>query len=117
MGTGAFGREVGRPVNFRIVGMLQFRSGKDLFIGTGNVVYNFAAAEDTRIRPYVIAGAGIYADGGTDVGINAGAGANFPLGNSPARLFAEARFHAIFAEGNTVTQVPITVGLMFASGH
>ena len=97
--------------------MLQFRTGSDPFIGSGNVVYNFAVAEETRIRPYVIGGAGIYADGGTDFGINAGAGANFPLGNTPARLFAEARFHAIFAEGNTITQLPITVGLMFGSGH
>ena len=117
MGTAAFGREVDHPVNFRIDGILQFRTGSDLFIGTGNVVYNFAVSEDTRIRPYVIGGAGIYADGGTDFGINAGAGANFPLGSTPARLFVEGRFHAIFAEGNTVTQLPITVGLMFGGGH
>ncbi len=117
MGTAAFGREVDHPVSFRIDGMLQFRTGSDLFIGTGNVVYNFAVSEDTRIRPYVIGGAGIYADGGTDFGINAGAGANIPLGSTPARLFVEGRFHAIFAEGNTVTQLPITVGLMFGGGH
>jgi hypothetical protein len=55
----------------------------DLFIETGNLVYDFAAAEETRIRPQVIGGAGIYADGGTDIGINAGAGANFPLGTTP----------------------------------
>jgi len=117
MGTAAFGGEAEHPVNFRIDGMLQFRTGSDLFIGSGNVVYNFVVAEDTRIRPYVIGGAGIYADGGTDFGINAGAGAIIALGNTPARLFGEARFHAIFAEGNTITQLPITVGLMFGSGH
>ena len=117
MGTAAFGREEGKPVYFRVDGMLQFRTGSNLFIGTGNAVYNFATAEETRIRPYVIGGAGIYADGGTDFGINAGAGATFPLGNTPARLFAEARFHAIFAEGNTITQLPITVGLVFGGGR
>lgn len=117
MGTAAFGREVGNPVYFRADGMLQFRSGSDLFIGTGNVVYNFFVAEETKIRPYVIGGAGIYADGGTDFGINAGAGSIFSLGNTPARLFAEARFHAIFANGNTITQLPITVGLIFNSGR
>ena len=117
MGTAAFGREVDHPVSFRIDGMLQFTSGSDLFIGTGNVVYNFAVSEETRVRPYLIGGAGIYADGGTDLGINAGGGVSFPLGNTPARLFAEARFHAIFAEGNTITQLPITVGLMFGGGH
>jgi hypothetical protein len=116
MGTAAFGGEAGHPVNFRIDGMLQFRTGSDLFIGSGNVVYNFIVAEDTRIRPYAIGGAGIYADGGTDFGINVGAGANVALGNTPARLFGEARFHAIFANGNTVTQLPITIGLMFGSG-
>lgn len=116
MGTAAFGREAGRPVYFRVDGMLQFRSGSDLFIGSGNVAYDFFTSEDTRIRPYLIGGAGIYADGGTDFGINAGAGATMTLGNTPARLFVEGRFHAIFAEGNTVTQLPLTVGLMFSSG-
>ena len=46
-----------------------------------------SAASTDRIRPYVIGGAGIYADGGTDFGINLGAGTTFPLGlgDSPAR--------------------------------
>jgi hypothetical protein len=62
----------------------------------------------------VIGGAGIYANGGTDFGINAGAGAILPLGvgDAPARLFAEARYHAIFADG-TINQLPITVGIAF----
>jgi hypothetical protein len=94
--------------------MLQFTSGSDLFIGNVNALYSFSTTETDRIMPYVIGGAGIYADGGTDFGINAGAGATFPLGlNSPARAFAEARFHAIFAEGNTIQELPITAGIMF----
>jgi len=116
MGTIAFGGTTGRPVSFRVDGQLQFTEGSDLFIGSGNVVYNFSVSEDTRIRPYVIGGAGIYADGGSDFGINAGAGATMPLGSTPARLFGEARFHAIFAEGNTLNQLPITVGVMFGGG-
>lgn len=117
MGSLRFSREEGNPVSFRVDGMVQFTEGSDLFIGTANALYNFNTAE-ARIRPYVIGGAGIYADGGTDFGINAGAGATFPLGvgDSPARLFAEARFHAVFAEGNTINQLPITVGIMFRAG-
>lgn len=116
MGTIAFGGAEGRPVSFRADGQLQFTDGDNLFIGSGNVVYNFSVSEDTRIRPYLIGGAGIYADGGSDFGINAGAGATMPLGNSPARLFGEARFHAIFGDGNTINQLPITVGIMFGGG-
>ncbi len=118
MGTLRFSREEENPVGFRVDGMLQFTEGNDLFIGTANAMYNFSTSSDARIRPYVIGGAGIYANGGTDLGINAGAGATFPLGSdSPARLFGEARFHAIFAEGNTISQLPITVGIMFRAGR
>ena len=114
MGTLRFGQEEGKPVAFRVDGMLQFTDGDNLIIGTGNVMYHFATNTNARLRPYVIGGAGIYANGGTDFGINAGAGAILPLGvgDAPARLFAEARFHAIFAE-STVSQLPITVGIAF----
>jgi len=113
MGTLRFGREEGDPVAFRVDGMVQF-ADNDLFIGTGNVMYHFETSTDARFRPYVIGGAGIYADGGTDFGINAGAGAILPLGvgDAPARLFAEARYHAIFADG-TINLLPITVGIAF----
>lgn len=115
MGTVRFDRAESSPLSFRIDGMLQFTSGPDLFIGTANALYNFSTESSARVRPYVIGGAGIYADGGTDFGINAGAGATFPLGlgDSPARAFAEARFHAIFAQGNTIQELPITAGIMF----
>jgi hypothetical protein len=77
-------------------------------------ILQIASPTGARFRPYVIGGAGIYANGGTDFGINAGAGAILPLGvgDAPARLFAEARFHAIFADG-TISQLPITVGIAF----
>ncbi len=116
MGTVRFGREEGDPIAFRVDGMIQF-ADDELFIGTGNVLYHFNTSSDARLRPYVIGGGGIYANGGTDFGINAGAGAVLPLGvgDSPARLFAEARFHAIFAE-DTINQLPITVGIAFYGG-
>lgn len=114
LGTVRFGGEEDKPVSFRVDGMLQFTDADDLIIGTANVMYHFTSSE-SRLRPYVIGGAGIYADGGTDFGINAGAGFTFPLGNSPARLFGEARFHSIFAE-NTINQLPFTVGIVFSPG-
>jgi hypothetical protein len=118
MATLRFDREVGNPVGFRVDGMLQFTGSDNLFIGTVNAIYNFVSSPQSRIRPYVIGGAGLYADGGTDFGINAGLGATFPLGfgDSPARAFAEARYHAIFAEGSTVDELPLTVGIMFRVG-
>jgi hypothetical protein len=119
MATLRFNREEGNPVGFRVDGMLQFADPDNLIIGTANALYNFSTSSDARIRPYLIGGAGIYADGGTDFGINAGGGLTFPLGvgDSPARAFAEARFHAIFAEGNTIEQLPVTVGIMFRVGR
>jgi hypothetical protein len=119
MATLRLNREVGNPVGFRVDGMVQFTGSDNLFIGTANAVYNFVSSPESRIRPYVIGGPGLYADGGTDFGINAGAGASFPLGfgDSPARAFAEARYHAIFAEGTTVEQLPITAGIIFLVGR
>jgi hypothetical protein len=118
LATLRFNREEGNPVGYRLDGMLQFADPDNVFIGTANALYHFSTSSEARIRPYVIGGAGIYADGGTDFGINAGAGATFPLGvgDSPARMFAEARFHAVFAEGNTINQLPLTVGIMFRVG-
>lgn len=118
MGTVRFGQEEGKPVAFRVDGMIQFTDGDDVISGTGNVMYHFATSTSARLRPYVIGGAGLYANGGTDFGINAGAGAILPLGvgDAPARLFAEARFHAIFAE-ETISQLPITIGIAFYGSH
>ncbi|HEX6106632.1 MAG TPA: hypothetical protein VFZ26_13685 [Gemmatimonadales bacterium] len=114
MGTFRFGEEEGKPVSFRADGMLQFADGDDLFSGTLNAMYHFTTS-GSRLRPYVIGGGGIYANGGTDFGINAGAGLTMPLGDSPARLFGEARFHAIFAE-DTINQLPLTIGILFTAG-
>jgi hypothetical protein len=117
LATLRFNREQGNPVGYRLDAMVQF-ADDEIYIGTINALYSFTNAPEARVRPYVIGGAGLYADGGTDFGINAGAGATFPLGvgDSPARAFAEARFHVIFAEGNSIQQVPLTAGIMFLVG-
>lgn len=73
------------------------------------------------IRPYLLAGVGMYRAGGTvagadldatnDLGINGGAGVRFNLGGLSS--FAEARLHNVFSEGQATRWVPITFGFMF----
>jgi outer membrane protein with beta-barrel domain len=73
------------------------------------------------IRPYLLAGVGMYRAGGelagaeleatTDLGLNGGAGVRFNLGGLSS--FAEARLHNVFSEGEATRWVPITFGIMF----
>lgn len=97
---------------------------KDRFlIGTGNLVYKFKTSEDSRFRPYLIAGGGVYniktttdvtlGTGGstTKFGLNGGAGFDFKAG--AAGLFVEGRFHDVFTSGENVKFIPITVGIRF----
>ncbi|MEP6689129.1 MAG: outer membrane beta-barrel protein [Gemmatimonadales bacterium] len=96
--------------------------------GTANAVFAFPSA--SPIRPYLLAGPGLYngkttidglgsTESTTKLGMNAGAGFDFGMGQ--ASLFAEARFHAIFKGAVDVTtgdekaayMIPITVGLRF----
>jgi hypothetical protein len=92
-----------------------------LIYGTANAVYKFESSEDTRLRPYLIGGVGVYnskATGSdalegstTKFGINAGAGFDFKAGG--AGLFVEGRFHDVFTDGDNVTFIPITIGVRF----
>ena len=96
--------------------------------GTANALFAFPSA--SPLRPYLLAGPGVYngktsVDGApslesvTKFGVNAGAGFDFGMGK--AQLFAEARFHAIFkgsadistGEEKTAYMIPLTVGLRF----
>ncbi len=116
------------PVGFRIDAMysdLKFKGGggKDQMIdGTGNILYSFPVSAETKIRPYVLGGGGIYnikakddllgtSVSTTKFGINAGAGFDFPV--SGATIFAEARFHNVFVTGSDFKFIPITVGVKF----
>ena len=94
-------------------------------IGTGNLVYKFKTSEESRFRPYLIGGGGVYNlkttgnvtpgtlfEGGvTKFGINAGAGFDVKAGG--AGLFVEGRFHDVFTSGENVKFIPITVGIRF----
>jgi hypothetical protein len=103
-------------------------SGHERFlIGTGNLVYKFKTAETSTVRPYLIAGGGVYnfkntgsstvsgnvstSGSTTKFGINAVAGFDFKAGS--AGLFIEGRFHDVFVSGKDATFIPITVGVRF----
>jgi len=121
MGTVAFGGGADLPVSFRVDGQYQLGDAADVLSGTGNAVYAFSVSEETKFRPYLIGGLGIYNinpdaagfDSETKFGINAGAGFTVPVGQGSTRLFGEARFHNVFAEGENLNLLPITVGVMF----
>lgn len=122
------------PVGFQIDGMYQrlgftdeteaaIGEGKAQIInGTANVVFSFPVSEETRFRPYLIGGVGLYntkfkldsgidTESDTDFGINAGAG--FDVGFGGGTFFVEGRFHNVFTEGSDFKFIPITVGLRF----
>jgi hypothetical protein len=69
------------------------------------------------LRPYASVGAGVYNTTGehevdaTDIGINAGLGAQFGLGGLNA--FIEGKFHNVFATGEAMRFIPISIGIMF----
>ena len=96
--------------------------------GTANAVFAFPSA--SPIRPYLLAGPGLYngkttidglgsSESQTKLGMNAGAGFDFGMGK--AQLFAEARFNAILkgtvdatsGAEKTAYMIPLTVGLRF----
>jgi hypothetical protein len=122
MGTLAFGGSAEKPLGFRVDGMWQFADGGNIINGTGNLLYNFSVSEETKFRPYLIGGAGVYFfdpddfDSSTEFGINAGAGFTVPVGSGSMKLFGEARFHNVFTEDESTNLLPVTLGVMFGGG-
>jgi hypothetical protein len=96
-----------------------------LIYGTADAVYKFPSSEDSKLRPYLIGGLGIYhsketgsdalSGSSTKFGINAGAGFDFLAGG--ARLFVEGRFHNVFVAGPNVEFFPLNVGVRFGGGR
>lgn len=122
----------GWPVGIQIDGQYQqykfdgSTSLKDrLIMGTGNIVFKFKSSEESRVRPYLIGGGGVYnvkatgtndlgtlVEGGvTKFGLNAGAGFDFKAGS--VGLFLEGRFHDVFTSGENLKFIPITLGIRF----
>ncbi|MFL5402694.1 MAG: hypothetical protein ACJ8BF_07740 [Gemmatimonadales bacterium] len=95
-----------------------------LIYGTANAVYRFKSSADTKLRPYLIGGLGVYnskltgndalSESSTKFGINVGAGCDFKAGG--VGLFVEGRFHNVFVSGPNVEFFPINVGVRFGGG-
>ncbi|HEY8311926.1 MAG TPA: outer membrane beta-barrel protein [Gemmatimonadaceae bacterium] len=87
---------------------------------TANVVYPVPLVAAV-IRPYLIAGAGIYnvvqepfigdSYSQTNAGYDLGAGATLPLGAFHA--FVEARYHRVNQHSGSNAFIPVTMGVMF----
>ena len=112
-----------------------FDDGTDAFAADGNVSIFGGIANavltiptESGVHPYVIGGVGIYnvkasvdvsgsggsfsgSDSQTKVGLNGGAGLEFPL--SGFSSFVEVRYHSIFTDGTNSNFVPLTFGLRF----
>jgi opacity protein-like surface antigen len=118
------------PVGFQIDGQYQELKAKagltpgktQLINGTANVVFTFPTAAETKVRPYLIGGAGVYnakfkpttgtsTGSTTKFGLNAGAGFDFAL--SGATIFLEGRFHDVFTDVSNTKFIPITLGVKF----
>jgi len=120
------------PLGIQVDGMFQrfgvddlpddFDANFQIIQGTANAVYKFNTAEQTKVRPYLIGGVGLYSSKATgddviddssetDFGINAGAGFDFRLGAVGA--FVEGRFHNVFSDPDNTNFIPITVGVRF----
>ncbi len=132
------------PVGFRIDGQYMqmkwesgYRAGitgattgqgkTQVIIGTGNIVFTIPTSEETRFKPYVLGGAGVYnlrenpdapavsTRSVTKFGINGGVG--FDIGAGGGVFFVEGRFHNVFSGtinniGGTsdASLIPITIG-------
>lgn len=94
--------------------------------GTVNAIV--AVPTQGGVRPYLIGGVGIYqakasfegsdgetsesfSESDTKFGVNGGAGLRFALGT--LSTFVEARYHAVFLEGERASYVPISFGVEF----
>jgi opacity protein-like surface antigen len=119
------------PVGFQVDGMYQQLKAKsaaaalgldkdEIWSGTGDIVFWFPVAKETKVRPYILGGGGVYnlksklTDGtsssSTKFGINAGAGFDFDL-QSKVGIFLEGRFHNVFITGSDAKYIPITAGV------
>ena len=127
----------GFPLGIRVDGMYHRISGDEdvlltsdedaqIINGTVDAVYSLSSSTDTPIRPYILAGGGIYnsklvgdgvpdgTDGDTKFGINAGAGFDYQASDNLG-IFLEGRFHLIFTDPDKTNLLPISVGVRI--GH
>jgi hypothetical protein len=86
-----------------------------------NGIAEFPLGAEGNLRPYILGGAGLYnyklegddvpavaGESETDFGVNGGLGMTYAFGR--VGVFAEGRFHNVFAEGRDLQYIPVTVG-------
>lgn len=86
-------------------------------------ILEFPVGIEANVRPYVLAGVGFYnyklegddvttaVESENDFGVNGGLGVTVAMGR--VGLFAEGRFHNVFASGSDLQYIPIMVGARF----
>jgi Outer membrane protein beta-barrel domain len=87
-----------------------------------NATYRLLTGGLGQLRPFVTAGGGIFnskavgdrapasAPSSTDFGFNAGLGVEFRFAG--VAMFAEGRYTDVFTEGENLTYIPVSVGVM-----
>ena len=126
-------KPAGSTLGFQVDGMYQqmkaksapFTAGLDkdeIWSGTGDVVFWFPVASETKVHPYLLGGGGVYnvkqkftagsSGSFTKFGINAGAGFDFDL-QDKVGIFVEGRFHNVFVTGKDYKFIPISAGVRF----
>jgi len=117
-----------QPIGLRVEGAYSQTSEKTgvvahktkIFGGAADVVYAFGTSTD-QIRPYLLAGVGVYnvkvdsTSLGTKAGFGGGAGVAFRVGTGATRIFAEGKFTSVKVSGATFSFIPIRVGVRFGS--
>jgi opacity protein-like surface antigen len=126
-------KPAGSPLGFQVDGMYQQMKAttaaaaagldkNEIWSGTGNLVFWFPVASETKIHPYLLGGGGVYnikakSTSGASVsetkfGINAGAGFDFDI-QERVGIFVEGRFHNVFVTGSDAKFIPISAGIRF----
>jgi len=92
--------------------------------GLVDVVYAFGNTAD-QIRPYLVAGVGLYnwrlsvpgfiPSSETKVGLGGGAGVAYKVGRGSTRLFLEGKVTNVAVNGVYYVSIPIRVGLRFGA--
>jgi hypothetical protein len=86
-----------------------------------NGLVEFPMGAEGNLRPYILAGVGVYnyklegddvptgaGDSESDFGVNGGLGLTYAVGR--VGVFAEGRFHNVFATGSDLQYIPLMVG-------
>ncbi|MGE5230780.1 MAG: outer membrane beta-barrel protein [Deltaproteobacteria bacterium] len=126
-------KPAGSPLGFQVDGMYQQLKATtsaaalgldkdEIWSGTGNLVFWFPVASETKIHPYLLGGGGVYnikakpttgtSTSETKFGINVGAGFDFDI-QDKVGIFVEGRFHNVFITGADAKFIPISAGIRF----